>query len=574
MEEHAYFRPGRAERLIAAGRLILAAFALLAFVLIPTEPGPHTLLIRRLAVVYVLYAAGMALLVWPHRTRAPVLTVQAHALDLLVCSIFMGMTNGAAAPSFIFFVFAIVSGAIRWQQRGALLSAAVTLGAQAGVSLAAAAYVGTAVQWGRLLTQSAQLAGVAALLGYLIAYQHRVQTEIASLATWPRPTSLSFGTAVRDCLRSVAGILRGRRLVLVWHEEDEPSLHVASLDHRFKLSEEAPDAFGRLVAEPLQRSSFLCADVSAASCAVLLRMEDRFGIWRGPPLSATFRERYAIKSVLAVRIVTGSIDGWLFTLDRAALSADDLVVGDVVGRLVGADLGQHTLLKRLLDVTAGNERLRLARELHDGVLQELTGTALQAGRLREIMTRDPAQAELLLSALEEAVLTEQRALRSLVEELHPGHAIEGIEMDCPGRLRDVAKRIATQWDVRVHLDLAQDAPPLPRRLAHEICRMAQESLVNAIRHGAAKDVRLQWKAGADQVNLMVAYDGRGFATFRGRHDLESLNRMKAGPRTLKERVSELRGALVINSDDQGATLAIAIPLTAGAASHATRVPPS
>jgi signal transduction histidine kinase len=572
MEEHAYFRPGHAERLIAAGRLILAAFSLLAFVLIPTEAGPHALQIRRLAIAYVAYAGGMALLVWTQRTRAPGLTVPAHAVDLLLCSIFMSMTDGPAGPFFVYFVFAMVSGAIRWQQRGTILSAAATLGLYAGVTLASAAYVGTAVQWGRLLTRSAQLAAVAALLGYLTAYQQRLKTEISRLATWPRRPSSSPEIAVQDCLRSAAGILRAPRVVLAWHEEDEPSLHLASHDDRFELSEEAPDVFGRLVAEPLQRSSFLCADVSTSSCAVIVRMADGFGFWRGPPLSASFRERYAIKSVLALRIVTGSVEGWLFTLDRAALSPDDLVVGDVVGRLVGAFLDQHTVLKRLRDVAASNERLRLARELHDGVLQALTGMALQAGRLHEVMVRDPTQAEPLVSALEDAVLTEQRGLRSLVEELNPGHAIEGIELDCPGRLRDVATRIATQWDVHVHLDLAQNAPPLPRRLAHEICRMAQESLVNAIRHGAAKDVRLQWEAGADQVKLIVAYAGRGFATFRGRHDLESLNRMKAGPRTLKERVSELRGALVINSDDEGATLAIAIPLTAGTASQVTRVP--
>jgi signal transduction histidine kinase len=47
--------------------------------------------------------------------------------------------------------------------------------------------------------------------------------------------------------------------------------------------------------------------------------------------------------------------------------------------------------------------------------------------------------------------------------------------------------------------------------------------------------------------------------------------MKAGPRTLKERVSELRGALVINSDDEGATVDIAIPLTSGAAFNGTRL---
>jgi signal transduction histidine kinase len=571
-EQRAYFHPRHAERLIAAGRLILALFSLLAFVLIPTEAGSHSPQIRLLAVAYVAYAGGMALLVWIQRARAPGLTALTHVVDLLLCSIFMTLTDGPTGPFFIYFVFAIVSGAIRWQRRGALLSAAATLGAYAGVTLAGAAYVGSAFQWGSLLTRSAQLAAVAALLLYLVAYEQRLQTEIVRLASWPRRMSPDPEIAVRDCLRSAAGILRARRVVLAWHEEEEPSLHVASDGDRFELSEQPPDVFGRLVAEPLQRSSFLCTDVSASSCAVILRVPDGFTLWRGPPLSTTFRERYAIKSVLALRIVIDSVEGWLFAFDRAALSVDDLLVGDVVGRLVGAVLDQDTLLKQLREVAAGNERLRLARELHDGVLQALTGLALQAGRLRELMARDPAQAEPLLSALEEAVLTEQRGLRSLVEELNPGHAAEGIELDCPGRLRDVATRIATQWDVRVHLDLAQDAPPLPRRLAHEICRMAQESLVNAIRHGAAKDVRLKWGAGADQVNLMVAYAGRGFATFRGRHDLESLNRMKAGPRTLKERVSELRGALVINSDDEGATLAIAIPLTSGAASHVTRLP--
>ena len=62
--------------------------------------------------------------------------------------------------------------------------------------------------------------------------------------------------------------------------------------------------------------------------------------------------------------------------------------------------------------------------------------------------------------------------------------------------------------------------------------------------------------------LAVSYAGRGFAGFHGRHNLESLNRMKVGPRTLKERVSAVGGALEIESGEGGARVEIRIPLGA------------
>jgi signal transduction histidine kinase len=565
-EEPASFCPRRAERVIAAGRLFLAVFLLLAFALDPTEAGPHTLRIRRLTIAYVAYAAGVALLIWTRRTPASGIPVATHIVDLLIFSIFLHITEGPTSPFLIYFVFAVMCGAIRWHGRGALITGAAGLGAYMGVTLGSAAYLGSSLELGRFITRSTQFALVTVLLAYLGAYQHQLQSVLARLAEWPRRLSSRPEIAMRDVLTHAAGILRARGMVLAWHEQEEPLLHVASHDgDRFELAELPPETFGPLVAEPLRRSSFLCTDVSAPSCAVLLQVPDGFKVWRGTPLSSTFCERYRIRAVLALPLETTSVAGWLFALNRAELSVDDLLLGGLVGPLVGAALDQQTQWNQLRDAAVGQERLRLARELHDGVLQALTGVAMQAGRLRELMAHDPVQAESLLAEIEEAVLTEQRALRSVVEELKPGHAIEGTELDCAGRLREVATRLATQWDVRVHLDLAQDAPPLPRRLAHEICQMAQESLVNAIRHGAAKDLRLQWGAGAGRVNLTVAYAGRGFATFRGRHDLDSLNRMKAGPRTLKARVSELRGALVINSDDEGATVDIAIPLTSSAA---------
>jgi signal transduction histidine kinase len=259
----------------------------------------------------------------------------------------------------------------------------------------------------------------------------------------------------------------------------------------------------------------------------------------------------------------GNFQTGRFLSDCAQFSIVTVVVA-YVGRLLGAALDRPAQLVWMMDEAVRHERLRLARDLHDGVLQALTGLALQAARLGKVMQGEPVKAHSELGELQEALLAEQRAVRSMVEELKRDPTIGGIELDLAGRLREVATRVGAQWGVRIDLELARNGPPLPQQLARDICHIAEESLVNAIRHGAAKDVRLQWRVAEDSVNLRVAYAGRGFTTFRGRHDLDSLNRMHAGPGSLKERVSELRGTLVINSGDDGATVEIAVPLTSDA----------
>ena len=90
--------------------------------------------------------------------------------------------------------------------------------------------------------------------------------------------------------------------------------------------------------------------------------------------------------------------------------------------------------------------------------------------------------------------------------------------------------------------------------------MLQEALVNAIRHGGARELTVTCLAMGADLAVAVSYQGRGFAGFNGRHDLVSLNRMRVGPRTLKERVSAVKGSLVIESGETGARVEIRVPL--------------
>jgi signal transduction histidine kinase len=559
-----YSPRNRAERVISIGRLFLAVFLLLALLLNAAEPAVYVTLVGRLATWYLAYSAGLALLMWNKRSTTPPVSVVVHVVDLVVFATFMHFSDGPTSPFFVYFVFATICGTLRWEARGAVLTGAAVIVGYTAITIADSVIGGRPFQTARFITRCTHLGVVAGLLAYLGSYHQRLRREIESLAAWPRRLPVREPEAIHEILTHAARILGVTRAVLVWEEEDEPSLRVASIaDERFEMTRERPDAFGSLVADQLRLSSFLCADARSPSCEVLQRVPGGFRFWHGSPLDRAFSDRFQITRVVGLRLATGTIQGWLFALGRHRSSADDLLFGDIVGRLVTGALELNALVSQLREAAAGEERLRLARELHDGVLQALTAAALQAGRARQAIGNDPVEAQRRLARVEETILAEQQALRLAIADLNPAASRDAIVNDCAERVRDTAARVANQWDIRVEFDIQPGVPPVPQRVAHEVMRMVQESLVNAVRHGAATEVRLALAAVAHELRLAISYEGRGFAGFRGRHDLASLNQMKAGPRTLKERVSALGGSVVIESRDDGATVEIAVPITSG-----------
>ena len=234
--------------------------------------------------------------------------------------------------------------------------------------------------------------------------------------------------------------------------------------------------------------------------------------------------------------------------------------GEVVAWLAVTRLESYYWQDRLREAAALDERVRLARDLHDSLLQSQAGAALQLVAARRLLDRDPTAGKQRLADVQQQLERDELEMRSFVMRLRPARVpvASPAAMSLGQRLEELRQRIERQWDIHVRLH-ADNIIGLPEELLEGTYRLAQESIVNAARHADASVIDVRLTRTGTGLELRIADDGRGF-TFQGTYDLEALNTMDTGPLTLKERVSDLGGGLVITSTETGTELVITLPL--------------
>jgi signal transduction histidine kinase len=157
---------------------------------------------------------------------------------------------------------------------------------------------------------------------------------------------------------------------------------------------------------------------------------------------------------------------------------------------------------------AGEERLRIARELHDVLAHDISLINVQAGVALHLIDERPEQAREALAAIKHASKDALGELRSVLEALRaegpaPRAPTAGLE-----RLPEVVNGAAAAG-LRVETSVEGDAEPLPAALDLAAFRIVQEAVTNVIRHAdtARADVRLSY--GEDALEVEVCDDGRG-----------------------------------------------------------------
>jgi signal transduction histidine kinase len=203
---------------------------------------------------------------------------------------------------------------------------------------------------------------------------------------------------------------------------------------------------------------------------------------------------------------------------------------------------------------AERERARLGRELHDGILQELTCLDMEleligvATRRRGLRTR--------IGRIQERLRAEASTLRMLLQDARFR------DLDAT-RLQAVLEAMVRRFgrDTRVHADYVSHVTEvrLPPQVCGEIARIVQEALVNVRRHSGARHVVVTFSCNNADWKLSIQDDGRGFGAHpQARTDAGV--RTALPPAVIHERVHSLGGTVrVIAPGSPGARIEISAP---------------
>ncbi len=403
------------------------------------------------------------------------------------------------------------------------------------------------------------------LLASVSAHQQRLGREMQGIAAWPRLPLADGDALLAHLLDQAAGILQAPRVLLAWEEMDEPWLHLA---HRssggVERSREAPTAFQRLVAEPLAKTSFFTRRTRGRRPpAVWYRSAEGVSLWRGAPVGEELGRRFSIDRVGSWPLSAERVEGRLFALDKKDFERDHLLLGEIVARRIAAELDQFYVARELRSGAATEERIRLAWDLHDGLLQSLTGAALQLQALVRQLDEDPLAARAQLLEVQKLIAADQRDLRFFIEELKPAspQALAG-QADLNVRFAELAERLQRLCGLEVELVLDGVDAQISTYLARQLYRLMREALFNVARHAGASTVRVEIARRGQALEVTVTDNGRGFP-FKGRYEHEELKSQKLGPVSLKERIAALGGSLAIDSGLGRTRIEMSLPVTAG-----------
>jgi len=204
------------------------------------------------------------------------------------------------------------------------------------------------------------------------------------------------------------------------------------------------------------------------------------------------------------------------------------------------------------------ERLRIARDLHDTVAHQISVISLNAGVASTVLHSQPERAIEALGTVRHAARTVLGEIGDLLYWLRSEEGATNISPVRPqptlGQLDDLISRF-TDAGLRVDVHTKGDSTRLPDAVSTVAYRTVQEGLTNAHRHGGSGLASLRLDAGADQVKVVITNP------VSPRH-AEDTTRPSSGYGLvgLRERIAAVRGTVEAGQSAEGYTLAVTIPL--------------
>ncbi len=199
------------------------------------------------------------------------------------------------------------------------------------------------------------------------------------------------------------------------------------------------------------------------------------------------------------------------------------------------------------------ERSRIARELHDTLIQGFSGITMQMHAFTNRLTaREDQQA--LGEIIRDAGICLQETRRS-VAGLRGG---TGSSSGLAAAISDAARQLTQERDIRLKLNLDERQQELPAEVKYNLLCIVQEAITNSIKHSGARTIEVNLACSANDLRLSVRDDGRGMDPRRGAMG-EAGHYGMVG---MKERASQIGAELDLSSaPGQGTKVSVRMPLT-------------
>ena len=254
-----------------------------------------------------------------------------------------------------------------------------------------------------------------------------------------------------------------------------------------------------------------------------------------------------------VRIKNRTIGNFYLTdkQDAAEFSDDDQRLVELFALHAGIAIENARLHEAVGQLAVVEERDRIGKDLHDGIIQSMYGVSLSLEDVPELMDDDPAEARARVDRAIDAMNDTIRDLRGFIFGLRP----ELVDRtDLVGLLVALTEQLRHSSLMEVTLDVPDGRVETPAHTRAELLHIAREALSNVARHSAASQAVLRLTADGEELVVEISDNGRGFdpsSTTRDGH---------FGLENMRDRATALGGELQVDSGASGTRVLVRVPV--------------
>ena len=249
----------------------------------------------------------------------------------------------------------------------------------------------------------------------------------------------------------------------------------------------------------------------------------------------------------------GRVYGNLYLTDKpGGFDENDERLIQVLAASAGAAVENALLSEQLQALAVHDERERISRELHDGVIQALFSIGLGLESARMIMRTHPERAETRLDSAIDGIDGAIRELRNYIFQLRPQQAAAmGLSRGLVELGREFEVNALVRPLLRVQSGIDARAPDA---YVPDLLQIVRELLSNAAKHASASTLVVGVSVEDDAIVVEVTDDGVGF-------DLGAGAQVGRGLENVRERADALEGTLTISSEPgSGTRVRLEVPL--------------